>query len=170
MVLKKFKYKKVSSTNDIAMQKIRQGYKSGVIISDKQTHGRGRHGKKWVSNKGNLFFSIFFNINKNIQTSKLVISNLKIIKKILSKHIKSKIKIKRPNDITVNKKKICGILNETLFYNDLKFLVIGIGINIVSSPNIRDYPTTNLNEATNRKVSKTELLNKIIKAFDIKIK
>ena len=40
MVLKKFKYKKVSSTNDIAMQKIRQGYKSGVIISDKQTRGR----------------------------------------------------------------------------------------------------------------------------------
>ena len=170
MVLKKFKYKKVSSTNDIAMQKIRQGYKSGVIISDKQTRGRGRHGKKWVSNKGNLFFSIFFNINKNIQTSKLVISNLKIIKKILSKHTKSKIKIKRPNDITVNKKKICGILNETLFYNDLKFLVIGIGINLVSSPDIRDYPTTNLNEITNNTVSKTKLLNKIVKAFDIKIK
>ena len=120
MVLKKFKYKKVSSTNDIAMQKIRQGYKSGVIISDKQTRGRGQHGKKWVSNKGNLFFSIFFIINKKIQTSRLVISNLRIIKKILSNYIKSKIKIKSPNDITVNKKKICGILNETLFYNDLK--------------------------------------------------
>ena len=170
MVLKKFKYKKVSSTNDIAMQKIRQGYKSGVIISDKQTRGRGQHGKKWISNKGNLFLSIFFIINKKIQTSRLVISNLRIIKKILSNYIKSKIKIKRPNDITVNKKKICGILNETLFYNDLKFLVIGIGINIVSSPNIRDYPTTNLNEVTNRRVSKTKLLNKIIKAFDIKIK
>ena len=170
MVLKKFKYKKVSSTNDIAMLKIRQGYKSGVIISDKQTHGRGRHGKKWVSQKGNLFFSIFFIINKKIQTSKLVINNLRIIKKILSKYVKSKIKIKRPNDITVNKKKICGILNETLFYNDLKFLVIGIGINIVNSPNIRDYPTTNLNEITNKTVSKTKLLNKIVKAFDIKIK
>ena len=170
MVLKKFKYKKVSSTNDIAMQKIRQGYKSGVIISDKQTRGRGQHGKKWISNKGNLFVSIFFIINKKIQTSRLVISNLRIIKKILSNYIKSKIKIKRPNDITVNKKKICGILNETLFYNDLKFLVIGIGINIVSSPNIRDYPTTNLNEVTNKRVSKTKLLNKIIKAFDIKIK
>ena len=170
MVLKKFKYKKVSSTNDIAMQKIRQGYKSGVIISDKQTRGRGQHGKKWVSNKGNLFFSIFFIINKKIQTSRLVISNLRIIKKILSNYIKSKIKIKSPNDITVNKKKICGILNETLFYNDLKFLVIGIGINIVSSPNLKDYPTTNLNEETNRKVSKTKLLNKIIKAFDIKIR
>ena len=170
MVLKKFKYKKVSSTNDIAMQKIRQGYKSGVIISDKQTRGRGQHGKKWVSNKGNLFFSIFFIISKKIQISRLVISNLRIIKKVLSNYIKSKIKIKRPNDITVNKKKVCGILNETLFYNDLKFLVIGIGINIVSSPDIRDYPTTNLNEVTNRRVSKTKLLNKIIKAFDIKIK
>ena len=170
MNLKKFKYKKVSSTNDIAMQKIRQGYKSGVIISDKQTQGRGRHGKKWVSNKGNLFFSIFFIINKKTQISKLVISNLRIIKKILSKYIKSKLKIKRPNDITVNKKKICGILNETLFYNDLKFLVIGIGINLVSSPDIRDYPTTNLNEITNKTVNKTKLLNKIVKAFDIKIK
>ena len=88
----------------------------------------------------------------------------------MSDYIKSKIKIKRPNDITVNKKKICGILNETLFYNDLKFLVIGVGINIVSSPNIRDYPTTSLIEVTNRRVSKTKLLNKIIKAFDIKIK
>ena len=170
MVLKKFKYKKVSSTNDIAMQKIRQGYKSGVIISDKQTRGRGQYGKKWISNKGNLFFSIFFIINKKIQISRLVLNNLRIIKKILSEYIKSKIKIKRPNDITVNKKKICGILNETLFYNDLKFLVIGIGINIVSSPNLRGYPTTNLNEATNRKVNKTKLLNKIIKAFDVKIK
>ena len=63
MVLKIFKYKKVSSTNDIAIQKIRQGYKSGVVISDKQTRGRGQHGKKWVSNKGNLFFSIFFIYN-----------------------------------------------------------------------------------------------------------
>ena len=64
MVLKKFKYKKVPSTNDIAIQKIRQGYKSGVIISDKQTRGRGQHGKKWVSKKGNLFCSIFLLLTK----------------------------------------------------------------------------------------------------------
>ena len=57
------------------------GMGSGVIISDKQTRGRGQHGKKWVSNKGNLFFSIFFMINKKIKTSTLVISNLRIIKK-----------------------------------------------------------------------------------------
>ena len=108
MILKKFKYIKVSSTNDIAIQKIRRGYNAGIIISDKQTRGRGQHGKKWISNKGNLFFSIFFIINKKIQTSKLVSSNLRIIKKILSEYIKLKIKIKRPNDIIVNKKKFAG--------------------------------------------------------------
>ena len=60
MVLKMFKYKKVSSTNNIAIKKIKQGYKTGIIISETQTNGRGQYGKKWISNKGNLFLSMFF--------------------------------------------------------------------------------------------------------------
>ena len=170
MVLKKFKYIKVSSTNDVAIKKIKQGYKAGIVISDTQSSGRGQYGRKWVSKKGNLFFSIFFIINKKVQISRLVTSLLRIIKKILLKHTKSNLNIKKPNDITIDKKKICGVLNETLFYNNLKFLVVGIGINIASSPNLKNYPTTNLNEITNRKVSKTKLLKKIIKAFEINIR
>tara|TARA_A100001015_G_scaffold270620_1_gene323344 strand:- start:1026 stop:1538 length:513 start_codon:yes stop_codon:yes gene_type:complete len=170
MVLKKFKYIKVSSTNDVAIKKIKQGYKAGIVISDTQSSGRGQYGRKWVSKKGNLFFSIFFIINKRMQISRLVASLLRIIKKILLKYTNSNLNIKKPNDITIDKKKICGVLNETLFYNNLKFLVVGIGINIASSPNLRNYPTTNLNEVTNRKVSKTKLLKKIIKAFEIKIR
>ncbi len=85
-------------------------------------------------------------------------------------YIKSKVKIRKPNDITVDKKKICGILNETLLYNNLKFLIVGIGINIASSPNIKNYPTTNLNEIANRNVGKIKLLNQIIKAFEIKLR
>ena len=170
MILKKFKYNKVSSTNDIAITKIKQGFKAGIIISETQTSGRGQYGKKWISSKGNLFFSIFFKINKKIKISRLVVSNLRIIKKILSTYIKSKILIKKPNDIIVNRKKICGILNETLFYNNLKFLIVGIGINITSSPNLRDYPTTYLNETTNKKISKIKLLKKIINAFELRIK
>ena len=170
MVLKKFKYIKVSSTNDVAIKKIKQGYKAGIVISDTQSSGRGQYGRKWVSKKGNLFFSIFFIINKRVQISRLVTSLLRIIKKILLKYTKSNLNIKKPNDITIDKKKICGVLNETLFYNNLKFLVVGIGINIASSPNLRNYPTTNLNEITNKKVSKIKLLKNIIKAFEIKIR
>ena len=170
MVLKKFKYINVSSTNDVAIKKIKQGYKAGIVISDTQSSGRGQYGRKWVSKKGNLFFSIFFIINKRVQISRLVTSLLRIIKKILLKYTKSNLNIKKPNDITIDKKKICGVLNETLFYNNLKFLVVGIGINIASSPNLRNYPTTNLNEITNKKVSKIKLLKNIIKAFEIKIR
>tara|TARA_B100000963_G_C22613585_1_gene666133 strand:+ start:1530 stop:2042 length:513 start_codon:yes stop_codon:yes gene_type:complete len=170
MILKKFKYKKVSSTNDIAIKKIKQGYKAGIVISETQTNGRGQYGKKWVSKKGNLFFSVFFIINKKIRIPKLVLSNLRIIKKILSKYVKSKINIKKPNDIMLDKKKICGILSEILLYGNLKFVVVGVGINIANSPNIKNYPTTNLNAITNKKVSKVELLNKIIKAFKVNIK
>ena len=70
----------------------------------------------------------------------------------------------------INKKKICGILNETLFYDNLKFIVIGIGINISNSPNVRDYPTTFLNEITKKKISKIEIFNQIVRAFEVKIK
>jgi len=62
MKLKIFKYKKVKSTNDIAIRKIRSGIKNGIVTSDVQSSGRGRHGNKWVSYKGNLFVTIFFSI------------------------------------------------------------------------------------------------------------
>ena len=171
MKINVIKYKKVKSTNDTAFKLIKKNFtKPTLVTTEKQTNGRGRVGKKWISKKGNLFFSIFFTINKKIKISRLVISNLRMIKKILSTYIKSKIIIKKPNDIIVHKKKICGILNETLFYNNLKFVVVGIGININNSPNLKDYSTTYLNELTNKKVSKVKLLNKIIKAFEKKIK
>ena len=170
MILKKFKYKRISSTNDVAITKIKQGYKAGIVISETQTNGRGQYGKKWISDKGNLFFSIFFVINKKILISRLVLSNLRIIKKILSTYVKLKIKIKKPNDIIINKKKICGILNEILFHNNLKFVIIGIGINIARSPKLINYPTSNLNEITNRKICKIKLLKKIKEAFELKIK
>ena len=53
MKFKKFFYKKVNSTNDIALKKIKSGYKKGIIISEYQNKGRGQFGKKWISLKGN---------------------------------------------------------------------------------------------------------------------
>ena len=90
MVLKIFKYKKVSSTNNVAILKIKQGYKTGVIISDTQTNGRGQYGKKWISNKGNLFFSMFFAIDKKSAVSAAITNlfviffNLSVIAKVLA--------------------------------------------------------------------------------------
>ena len=64
MKLKKFNFKIVNSTNDLAIQIIKNtNSKSGFIIAEKQKKGRGQYGKKWTSFKGNLFVSIFFQVN-----------------------------------------------------------------------------------------------------------
>ena len=61
-----FKYKTVTSTNDKAMELIREKEKeTGCVYADIQTKGRGSKGKKWVSHIGNLFGSIFFPLEKN---------------------------------------------------------------------------------------------------------
>ena len=165
MIFKKFFYKKVNSTNDLAIKKIKTGITQGIIVSDYQKKGRGQHGKKWLSFKGNLFITIFFKIKKNINIKKITILNCKIIKKILFKYIKKKISIKAPNDILINKKKICGILQEIKFNNESKFIVIGIGINLIKNPEIKNYPTTNILKETGFKVKKNDLIKNIEKNY-----
>ena len=165
MIFKKFFYKKVNSTNDLAIKKIKTGIAHGIIIADYQKKGRGQHGKKWFSFKGNLFISIFFKIKENINLKKITILNCKIIKKTLFKYIKKTISIKPPNDLLINKKKICGILQEIKFNNKSKFIVIGIGINLIKSPEIKNYPTTNIFKETGFKVKKHDLIKNIEKNY-----
>jgi len=66
MKLKKFNFKIVNSTNDLAIQIIKNtNNKSGIVIAERQKKGRGQYGKKWTSFKGNLFISIFFKLTKS---------------------------------------------------------------------------------------------------------
>ena len=56
MRLKKFKFKKVNSTNNTAIRIIKNSdFKFGMVTADTQLSGKGQYGKKWISNKGNLF-------------------------------------------------------------------------------------------------------------------
>ena len=170
MKLKKFFYKKINSTNDIAVKKIRKGFRRGLVFAVEQKKGRGQYGKKWISLKGNLFFSIFFKIKNKITIKEITLSNCKIIKSILSKLFKIKLSIKPPNDLLINKKKVCGILQETIINNDKKFIIIGIGINLIKNPIIKNYPTTNLLEETGLKITRFKLLNVIKKDFEKNLK
>ncbi len=170
MKLKKFFYKKINSTNDIAVKKIRKGFRRGLVFAMEQTKGRGQYGKKWISLKGNLFLSVFIEVNKQISLKKITYHNCQIIKKILSKLFKTKLSIKLPNDLLINKKKVCGILQETITNNDKNFIVIGIGINLIKNPIIKNYPTTNLLEETGHKITRFKLLNVIKKDFEKNLK
>ena len=165
MNFKKFFYKKVNSTNDLAIKKIKAGIIKGIIVADYQKKGRGQQGKKWLSFKGNIFMTIFFKIKNNINIKQITILNCKIIKKVLFQYIKKTIVIKPPNDLLINKKKICGILQEIKFNQEQKFIIIGIGINLVKNPIIKNYPTTNILDETGFKVKKYNLIKNIEKNY-----
>jgi len=168
MKLKKFNFKKVKSTNNTAIRLIRRGIDSGVVSADVQTKGKGQRGNKWISKKGNLFISIFFKVNSKLSLKKITTINLSILKKIISNQIVGKIYIKLPNDILIYKKKVSGILQEIMYKNNSKYLIVGIGINVISSPNIRNYPTTYLNKYSKKKINKIRILNKIKLNFEKK--
>ena len=169
MKFKKFIFKKVKSTNDIALKLVKLGHQRGAVVAEYQSKGRGRRGNIWISKKGNLYMSIFFEIKKKISIKKITRLNISIIKNIISKKILTKVSFKKPNDILINEKKVCGILQEIKFKNNVKFLIVGIGINIVSSPNVINYDTTYLNNYSKKKINKLKLFNEIKLKYEKKM-
>ena len=171
MKFKIFRFKKVKSTNSTAIRIIKN-YKLnyGMIISETQNKGRGQYGRKWISYKGNLFVSFFYKIEDlAVSVKQLTKINCILVRELLSKYYKKKITFKKPNDLLINKKKICGILQESISIFDKKYLVVGIGINLIKNPNIKNYPTINLYKLTNKKISKNKIENKLKKIFEEKL-
>ena len=168
MKFKKFRFKKVKSTNNTAIRIIKNlNCKYGMVVSDAQSMGRGQYGKKWISYKGNLFVSFFHELdNINLSISKLTKINCLLVKKLLTNYYKKNITFKKPNDLLINNKKISGILQEIVSIFNKKFLIIGIGINVRKSPKINNYPTTSLLELTNKTINKTDIENKLKLIFE----
>ena len=159
MKFKILRFKRLRSTNDTAIRIIQNSsLKYGMIIAENQSHGRGQYGKKWLCFKGNLFVSFFYSLeNLNLTLSQITKLNCLLVKKMISKYYKKKITYKKPNDLLIKGKKISGILQEIINKNNKKSLIVGIGLNLVKNPIIRNYPTTNLNDLINKKVSKKKI-------------
>ena len=168
MKIKKFKFKKVKSTNNTAIRIIKETkYNLGMVVAESQANGRGQYGRKWISSKGNLFVSFFNEINKKkISINTITKINCLLVKKLLSSFTNKKILFKKPNDLLIDKKKISGILQEVIFAKDKRFLITGIGINIKKNPIIRNYPATNLHEVTKKSINKLSVENKLKQLFE----
>ena len=171
MKFKVFRFKKVNSTNNTAIRIIKiSKFDYGMVISETQNSGRGQYAKKWISYKGNLFVSFFYKLeNLTLSLSQLTKINCILVKKLLSLYYKKKIIFKKPNDLLINKKKICGILQETISKFNKKYLIVGIGINLIKNPYIKNYPTTNLYLLTNKKNIKKKIENELKKIFEFKL-
>jgi BirA family biotin operon repressor/biotin-[acetyl-CoA-carboxylase] ligase len=168
MKLKQFNFKKVKSTNQTAIRLIKSSKNEfGLIVSEAQSKGKGQYGRKWISYKGNIFLSFFYKLeNINLSLSSLTKINCFLVKNVISKYYKKKITFKLPNDLLINKKKICGILQEKIEKSKKQYLIVGIGFNLIKSPNIPNYPTTNLLKITNQKINKKKFVKELKITFE----
>ena len=168
MKIKIKKYKKVKSTNDIALRLIKKNYSQPtLIISEKQTNGRGRAGKKWISKRGNIFLSLFFKFNqRKINFKQFAILNAFLIKKVISKIISTNVTVKWPNDLLYNKKKFCGILQEVIKFENFDYLIVGIGLNTNIVPQNKGFKSTSLKNILKKKINNQKILNNIVVAYE----
>ena len=155
-----FKFKNVTSTNDVAINLIKKKNKKlGCIYAETQSSGRGQRGNKWISNKGNLFMSIFFEINqKKINFRQFAILNAFLLRKLVANFISRDIKIKWPNDLLYKKEKICGILQEVISYDQKNYLIVGIGLNTNISPRNKSFSSTSLKNIINKRIDNRKIL------------
>ena len=162
---------KVPSTSSFAINLIKNKIsKEGIVFAENQTDGRGRYGNKWISKKGNMFCSIYKQVKSQKDILSAQFTSLRIVKNyLLQASVNRKlIEIKEPNDILIDKQKVCGILVESIKFKNKIFLIVGIGLNLVKAPKIKNYKTTYLNKYISRKITKLDFikyLEKKIKNF-----
>ena len=115
------------------------------MLADEQTSGIGRRGSEWVSPKGNIYISFLIKYNLSIENHFLLSAlTANSIIKFLNNYIDENINIKWPNDIIINNKKIAGIMTELFEYKNIQYIIIGVGINILTTPKIENYKTCSL--------------------------
>lgn len=145
-------YEVVASTNDTAFELADKFCSKLWVVSAEQNSGRGRRGRTWVSPKGNLYSSLLLSENLKVEDCIALsyIAGVSLMDSIYSfDRVDNSvdITIKWPNDILINGAKASGILLETKKINNRNVVVVGIGLNILTKPEIDAYPTTCLHDS-----------------------
>ena len=125
------------STQNFAMEIASNDKENGtVIISKKQTVGRGRMKRKWKSPTGGIWMSIIIHPKFDVSYTTLVpIATSLALCMAIEKILKIKPELKWPNDVTLKGKKVAGVLVDTsIISNEIENMVLGIGINFKIKP------------------------------------
>ncbi len=174
---KLFVYDEVGSTNDVLRELLGDGLAADgtVVVSDSQTVGRGRLGRKWVSPRGvNLYLSALFRPEIPPQKSSVFtfLASCALIEVFSVYGVDAE--IKWPNDILVGGKKVSGVLTELgTSGGAVDYLVIGIGVNLnLSEEFIRremediSEKTTSLSILLGEEVNRERFCAELINALD----
>lgn len=166
----------IDSTNLEAKRLIQTGIQGKyVIVANEQTVGRGKNNSFWYSPKGNLYYSLLLQYNKDLKEISQVslVAGLACREAICSflQKFEASVKVKWPNDVLLNGKKVGGILAESLSYfpdnkgSPANYIIIGIGLNLEKSPKYLSYLATSLKEEKINYISSHEVLSRFMVHF-----
>lgn len=164
-------YHKIPSTNDLLFELAANNQISHnhIIRAEIQENGHGRYGRNWDSPQGNLYFSLLIRPNKILENPSLLsfIAAVAISQTIAALKPDLNIAHKWPNDILLNDKKLAGILLKTAGNKEkIDFIIIGIGLNIISHPAQANFAATDLKSEKIEAINLQELLKKFLNNFE----
>ncbi len=168
-----FYVNEIDSTNEFAKKGIKSGLVSDIaaFIAKTQTSGHGRYGRVFLSPKGGLYLTF---VNKAVgekDCSALgCYSALAVLDTLVQLGIEGRreVSLKWPNDVKINGKKVCGILPETVVINDVRYLLIGVGLNLNTPPeSLKDLPSaTSVFAQTNKKHRLRKVVKSLVQNLD----
>lgn len=139
-------FERIDSTNSEARRLAEQGERGPLwLVADRQDGGRGRLGRTWVSEPGNLYATFLFSISAGpeIAAQAGLVAAVAVQKAVSRLRPDLAVRIKWPNDLLIGGAKFCGILSEVVGTAPTR-IALGCGINVAEAPTDTPYPATAL--------------------------
>lgn len=167
-----FYYAELPSTMAVAKELARNDCPDfTTVIAGRQTGGRGRLNRLWLSEEGGLYFTMVLRPDlPPVFSFRVSFLASLTLARLLRDLFQIDASVKWPNDILVNERKISGMLSELEAEADrLAFINIGLGINVNNDPSTVQPEATSIRKILGRKVSKKDILSRYLDAFENKM-
>jgi BirA family biotin operon repressor/biotin-[acetyl-CoA-carboxylase] ligase len=157
------RFKRISSTNDRLKRLAPKLAHGTVMVAETQTKGRGTKTRKWVSERGGLYFSILLKPKQMKHLDYLNhVTTLSVVHAV--RHL-CEARIKAPNDVYLNGKKLCGVLLESRSTQGMDYVVVGIGVNVNQTRFPGYLKATSLRMECGREFDMDDILKRVLKSF-----
>jgi len=160
-----------SSTQTIAAEYAKNRQNDGLVIfAEEQTAGKGRSGNQWLSGRSDSILCSIVLIENRLSAELLSLTCAVAVSEAIGKPAKSEAKIKWPNDILINDKKVAGILLESKSYGPENVYIVGIGMNChqqkASFPKVLQPVATSMDMESGARTDRISLAKRLMTAID----
>ncbi len=167
-----FHFPELGSTMDQAREMARSGsVHASCIIAEVQTKSRGRLNREWHSARGGLWFTLILKPDLPPPLAWTVnFAASSCMSEVLARLFDLDVRVKWPNDLLLDGKKLSGMLSEMETRADMvEFLLLGIGLNVNNEPDSDQYQTVSLKRALGKPVSRSKILTRFLDLFESRI-